>query len=504
MERKNKEWEALQEMPVGASLVKDDIWDMAPLIPSKVVKDGHKKIRFAYIRNPQMKRLVKQYAYYKLSSVKPITLVGVVNGSLPFFIRYLEANGISDFREFDRELYLGFVKYLKEEAGLSDNTGMAVTCTVEEVIRIGQIRGWDVPEGFLFQGLDPVVLWGKNRTKEKVRPIPDDVFGQILSHALHDEKDTLTKAGIIIQSQTGLRIGEVLCIQEGCLGRTREGVDFLETCIRKTEKGEPVRHRVFINELVKDAVCELSEKTRKLREESGLKELFLIRTKGQVSVCKVEKWSARRLRSFIRRHDIRDSSGELYHLRSHQFRATFVRELVKRKIPIAMIMKQYAHVSVEMTSYYLTLQESEVRDIYAEMVLSPESGIAGLRAGEIRKTLSAVYRGKTADEIGDIVSDLARTMSFNPLPTGVCLYDFRRGNCTDGDGCFFYNCPNFITEVQFYPVLKKELEMLELEMNRLKELGHTREWQKQYVKHKYLKPLVEGLEVEIREKENAV
>lgn len=504
MERTDRKWETLREMPVGASLVGDDIWDMSPLMPSKVVKDGHKKLRFAYIKNPLMKKLVKQYAYYKLSSVKPITLVSIVNGSLPFLIRYLEADGLSDFGDFDRGAYLGFIKYLKEEVKVSASTGMAITCIVEEIIRIGQIRGWDVPEEFLFQGLAPVEIWGKDRTKEKVRPIPDDVFQKILSHALHDEKDILTKAGIIIQSQTGLRIGEVLCIQEGCVGRTHEGVDFLETYIRKTEKGEPVRHRVFINGLVKDAVCELTEKTKRLREESGLKELFLIRTRGQVSVCKVEKWSARRLRSFIRRHDIRDSSGELYHLRSHQFRATFVRELVKRKIPIAMIMKQYAHVSVEMTSYYLTLQENEIRDIYAEMVLSPESGIAGLRAGEIRKTLSAVYRGKTEAEIEDIVSGLAKTMSFNPLPTGVCLYDFRRGNCTDGDGCFFYNCPNFITEIQFYPVLKKELEMLELEMVRLKELGHDREWQKQYVKHKYLKPLVDGLEAEIHEKGNAV
>lgn len=503
MEKRNKDWEMLQEMPVGGSLVKDDIWDMSPLMPSKVVKDGRKKLRFLYIRNPHMKRLIKEYAYYKLSVVKPITLVSIVNGSLPFFIRYLEDKGVSDFRDFDRELYLGFVKHLKEEAGIAAGTGMAITCIVEEIIRIGQIRGWDVPEGFLFQGLDPVVLWGKNRTKEKVRPIPEDVFRQILSRALYDERDILTKAGIIIQSQTGLRIGEILCIREGCTGRTGEGDDFLETYIGKTEKGEPVCHRVFINGLVKDAVRELSEKTKKLREESGLKELFLLRTRGQISVCKVEKWSARRLRSFIRRHDIRDSSGELYHLRSHQFRATFVRELVKRKIPIAMIMKQYAHVSVEMTSHYLTLQENEVRDIYAEMVLSPESGIAGLRAGEIRKMLSTVYRGKTADEIEDAISDLAKTMSFNPLPTGVCLYDFRRGNCTDGDGCFFYNCPNFITEIQFYPVLKRELEMLEMEMSRLKELGHTREWQKQYVKYKYLKPLVEELEVEIHEKENA-
>ena len=100
MEKRNKEWETLREMPAGNSRVKDDIWDMSSLMPSKVVKDGHKKLRFTYIGNPQMKVLIKQYAYYKLSSVKPITLVSIVNGSLPFLVRYLETpeRGCRDFR----------------------------------------------------------------------------------------------------------------------------------------------------------------------------------------------------------------------------------------------------------------------------------------------------------------------------------------------------------------------------------------------------------------------
>jgi len=116
--------------------------------------------------------------------------------------------------------------------------------------------------------------------------------------------------------------------------------------------------------------------------------------------------------------------------------------------------------------------------------------------------LDDLFHGKTEDEIDDVITGLAKTMSFNPLPTGVCLYDFRRGNCTDGDGCFFYNCPNYITEVQFYPILKDELDLLEKEMARLKELGHEREWQKQYIKYKYLKPLVESLEVQLNGKES--
>lgn len=135
--------------------------------------------------------------------------------------------------------------------------------------------------------------------------------------------------------------------------------------------------------------------------------------------------------SFVERHDIRDSKGNLYPLTSHQFRATFVRELIKRKVPIAMIMKQYSHVSIEMTAHYLTLQEEEVKEIYSEMILSPESKIAGLRAKEIKGKLGTLFHGKTEEEIDDVITNLSKTMSFNPLPTGVCLYDFRKEDVVD-------------------------------------------------------------------------
>ena len=39
----------------------------------------------------------------------------------------------------------------------------------------------------------------------------------------------------------------------------------------------------------------------------------------------------------------------------------------------------------------------------------------------------------------------------------------------------------------------------EAEMARLKELGYERQWQVEYVKYKYLKPLVEELEVQLHE-----
>ena len=488
----------LNTIMIGDSKYSDDIWNLRPFIKLKTTKESRKYLSFSYIKDADIKETVKQYAYYKLGKVKPQTVRNYINSSLPMFIEYCSINGIHSFVDVSLEDYLTFNLWMKDEKKVAQQTGFMSCHVVEEIICTGQVKGWNVPQFHLPKTETANQLWPtqKSMKTNKTKPIPEDIFDKILYHAVHDEKDILTKAGIIIQSQTGLRINEVLSIREGCVKRTSDGYDYMEVTLGKTEKGEPIIHKVFINELVKKVVTELSEATAKLRKESGLKELFVIRNHG-IHVLNTEKWASNRLPHFIERHDIRDSKSNLYPLTSHQFRATFVRELIKRKVPISMIMKQYSHVSIEMTAHYLTLQEEEVKEIYSDMIFSPESKIAGLRAKEIKGKLDTLFHGKTEEEIDDIITNLSKTMSFNPLPTGVCLYDFRRGNCTDGDGCFFYNCPNYITEVQFYPILKDELELLEKEMARLKELGQEPAYQVQAVKYKYLKPLVESLEVQL-------
>lgn len=485
---------------IGSSRFTDDIWDLRPFISPVGKRERERYLNFGYIQNANIKHVIKLYAYYKLGKVKPVTVVTSVNGSLPAFVAFCNVSGISRLSELTQEQFLAFNVWLKTERNLTNGTGYKCAHVVEEIIKVGQIKAWDVPTTNVLRGIALCRLWNQKRymRMNKTKPIPPDIFDKIMHHAVHDEKNVLTKAGIIIQSQTGLRIGEVLSIQEGCVKNTSDGYSYMEVLLSKTEKGEPIIHKVFINDLVKDAIQELSEFTAPLRKESGMKELFLIRNRG-IRPLTVNTWSVRRLPHFIERWNIRDNMGELYHLTSHQFRATFVREMVKQKIPIALIMKQYAHVSIEMTSHYLTLQAEEIKDIYSDMILSPESKIAGMRAKEIKATLETLFHGKTRDEIDEVIADLTKTMSFNPLPTGVCLYDFRRGNCTDGDGCFMYNCPNYITEVQFYPILKKELDLLDAEMARLKALGYERQWQVEYVKYKYLKPLVDELEAQLHE-----
>lgn len=485
---------------IGDSKFNDDVWDLSPFITSKTTKDSQKKINFDFIKNEDMKLTVKLYAYYRLGKVKPKTVRHNINGQLPSFIKYCDLNNINGFNEITKDIFLNYALWIKEDKKVAQSTGYFRCLVVEEIIKIGQIKGWDVPKTNIFIDFTSNDLWNfKKALKEnKTKPIPEDIFDKILQCALK-EKNILTKAGIIIQSQTGLRINEVLSIRQGCVHTTNDGHDYMEVTLSKTEKGEPIIHKVFINELVKDIVVELEEYTKDLREESELKELFLYKWGNKARVLNPSKWGENRISTFIKTWDIRDNKGNLYPLKSHQFRATFVRELIKRKVPIAHIMKQFAHVSIEMTAHYLTLQEEEVKEIYSDMIFGKDSKIAGLRAKEIKGKLDEKFRGKTEQEIDDIVSNLSKSMSFNPLPTGVCLYDFRRGNCSNGDGCFFYNCPNYVTEIKFYPILKQELDLMEKEMARYKELCQQRSWERQYVKYMYLKPLVDSLEEQINE-----
>lgn len=482
---------------IGTSVFSDDVWDLSPYIPERHHPPCRKKLRFTHIKSPQLRFTVKQYMYYKLGQVKAQSVI-IAMGSMRHILRYCEINGIDSFAGITTQDLLRFAVWLKAERGIGKRMSYLASFAIEELIRIGQIKGWLVPAGDVLVGVTAAELWGSGRDEastKTVKPVPDDVFDEIIRCAVNYRHDVLTKAGIIIQSQTGLRISEVLSIKTGCLHTQESGPAYFETLLSKTVKGEPVTHRVLANELVVDAIAELEAHTVKLREESGLRELFLVRNQG-ISVPNSSTWSSSRLKTFIRKCDIRGADGELYPLKSHQFRATFVKQLVMRQIPISYVMKQFAHVSIEMTCHYLTLQEKEVKEIYSRMLLSPDARIAGIRADDIKGRTAAVFRGKTAGEYDSVIAELSSSITFNPLPGGVCLYDYRRGNCSNGDGCFFYSCPNFITEVSFLPVLRTEMELIEKEMQRTRDLGYERQWQIQYSRYRHLRPLVEQLEAD--------
>lgn len=151
----------LNSIMIGNSRYSDDIWDLRPFITAKSTKESQKYIRFEYISDADMKETVKQYAYYKLGKMKPQTVRGYINSSLPMFIEYCSINGIHSFVDVTLEDYLNFNLWMKDEKKVATSTGLRTCHVVEEIIRIGQIKGWNVPQFHLPKTETANQLWNR-------------------------------------------------------------------------------------------------------------------------------------------------------------------------------------------------------------------------------------------------------------------------------------------------------------------------------------------------------
>lgn len=335
-------------------------------------------IGFSGILQPQIKLLIKQYAAWRLGHVKPVTVRMEVSGRLAHFVQYLSDRKITDPAMFSEREFRAFSWRLCQK-GITGTSGYRIAHTVSELIRAGQRMGWQVTDERISADVMHWQLWTETAQRSAgghTMPIPNAVYRQILYHAVYDETDVITKAGILIQSQTGLRISEVLALRENCLVPDKQGGFLLEYSLKKTEKAEPVRRCVPANELVCEAVEELLRATGKLRAKSGREELFLVKNHG-IRLVSAENWNRGRLRNFLRRWNIKNADGSEYPLHSHQFRATYVKRQLLNGGSIEAVKQQFGHVSPEMTARYVHLSEGELL-----AHLTPYIGQGGDEVGE--------------------------------------------------------------------------------------------------------------------------
>lgn len=170
---------------IGNSCFTDDKWDLRPFITKKTTKESHKYIRFNFIHNEGMKFTVKQYAYYKLGVIKPQTVFGYITGYLPNFIEYCSLNEINSFADITQKDFLEFSLWLKETKKLSASAGYHSSYVVEDLIKTGQIKGWNVPQNNIFRGVTSSQLWNR---KAILKNIEQNLF----------QKMCLTKSFIML------------------------------------------------------------------------------------------------------------------------------------------------------------------------------------------------------------------------------------------------------------------------------------------------------------------
>lgn len=490
----------------------DDKWDLSPLITHNLegLSLSRRIINFSKCKEPLIRNILKKYTWITLAkgNKKATSICSSINDSfIQRTYKFLDKNKFKTFEEFDlKKIYL-IIDFLKDKC-LSPSSINSSIINMLEILNTSFTYKWEgASKKFIV--LDDKIsnILGLKKYEEFKKTydksVPDDIFNQIIYYAINvddylleyrNKKPlmrkgfkmiNLAKFGILIQSYTGLRISEILTLKYDCLEIDDENNYWLNYTSSKTKK-EPITEKIIISKETKSTTEKLINLSQPYRDYiynantelyNGIKNniFFSISNRKDkiITVPRSNEWSVKELKRFIKRNDIqfRKETNKyiLYPLKSHQFRHTFAKNLINSGVPIRVIERHYAHVSIDMTNNYITLKNKKLESDYIDTFLKSDYIYSSGSIGDEFKDI--VNNLKLEKDLSDIIDELSKRFGINPLPMGMCLMDFKKGHCTNtgSEGCYYSNCKDFVSNSNFLNTFYKQKELIETEIERTKD-----------------------------------
>ncbi len=199
---------------------------------------------------------------------------------------------------------------------------------------------------------------------KNIKYIPEGVLRQLddsleyLAPAEHIPKVVLLRAA-------GWRTSDILNLRyDTCLERTAQGW-WLVGDIQKTRV---LNHRVPITDEVAAVVqVVIDEVKEKSTPENNPNKFLFVRLdgkrKGQAPNGAYIQWALNRL---VKKCNIVDEQGQLFHFNNHAFRHTKAVELINNGMNLVHVQKWMAHASPEMTLRYAKILDTTMRQSWEE------------------------------------------------------------------------------------------------------------------------------------------
>jgi integrase len=469
--------ESVRDFKCGNSVFLDDIWDFKGLIPGgEIWHDAKCRLDFTLFESPAIRETIKWYIHSELL-INGFNSVKRKLAAFSTFRKYLKENpDIYSFNEITKVRLEDFFRFVLSDTKADGEPLSAVSKkkaaqVIQELLTRGAVKGWDVPSNTTYvkalynsliinnRDIKSGTEFGKTK---KVLPENEIVSNLITTSlkALDEEDDILTAASIIISSQLGCRIEELLCIETGCLLPV-DGKMYLTYTTKKTKK-TPVEVTKPANELVCRAIKKLEEYSLPFRKESGLPNLFLTRNRSKkgwpVQVASHANWNKNRLRPFVKKHNLCDSKGQLLNLTSHYFRHICATYAYKGGMKTHDVAELLGHSSIMMTETY---DHTEDKQKIVSEILSGVTPIATTNK-MVLESLEGdqnPFKGKTIYQI----EKLRRALKVELLPHGLCTHHPMRGEPCEQDGACL-GCSNFLASARHISVYEKRLERIDMEL----------------------------------------
>lgn len=454
-------------------LLKKDVWHTINDLGLQT--NQHERvltISFESIRQDWLKTTSKLYVIVRSNRKLSAAYIKDEVQYLSRFSQFIEQKSIFRFEQIDNQLFDEYDYYLKS-LKLSPKTITHQYTALSSFFNCCRDEGWLEVNTYWFKGR-------RNRSTPKnddVEYIPEEIWQQLNEH-LHYLPEPIQRMVIVIRA-TGLRIGELLNLPLDCLRKRDDQwrIRFL------TEKYKVDDELPICEELVV-IIKEQQEYIRQNFKDS-YNNLFASNTSGSNHYLPVPKVMhlrglSQRLNKLAQEHNICTNEGQVWHFKSHQFRRTFATIMTNGGVRDLIIQKYLRHRSPDMQNYYKHLYKEVLGDEYQELMKE---------TSYINSTGKLVLTHKPKDLITEAIR---RRMHQITTQYGECHRPMLEAPCQTVNAC--WQCEHWLTSTDDLPVLKQDLQRVEIELNTISALGMVRQQQTLTVDKQLLLIRIEGLQ----------
>jgi integrase len=300
--------------------------------------------------------------------------------------------------------------------------------------------------------LDDITLWGwVERPSRRLvfasdiprlpRPLPralaPDVDAALMA-AVATLHDSFARCGILLLRHAGLRLGELLDLELGCVVDYGPTGTWLRVPLGKlgTERSVPLDATAV--GALDEWVAQRGRQRPLPHPRDGHPTDFLFVERGR----RLKQWRVRKdLEAAARAAGLSAPAGEPMRVTPHQLRHTYATELANSGMSLQALMALLGHATAEMTLRYATLANPALRSAYDEAM------------GKVRRCLPIVVAGRPAppERAEWLRSEFLKTR----LAGGYCSRHLTAEACPYANVC--ETCDNFTPTPDFVPLLQAQL-----------------------------------------------
>jgi len=404
---------------------------------------GNLESRLAVVAAAEIRRVLLAYLHAKQAVLKVYSIRNLASHLAAFgeFLteRYPTVTAVPQLRRAHIEAYCVFVQTRRWRGQRACDKQIGSYSIIAGLVAVRSFLddiaawGWaDAPERRLMFASDV-----PRPPRQLPRALPPDV-DQALMAAVGDLSDDFARTGLTVLRGAGLRIGELLDLELGCVVDYGSAGTWLRVPLGKlnSERSVPLDEPTAAA-LAAWAAQRGTQRAMPHSRDGRMVDFLFLERGRRPSAARIE----RGLADAVRAARLTGPDGAPLHLVPHQLRHTYATSLANAGMSMQALMALLGHTTPEMTLRYATLASPALHDAY-------ETAMGRMRP---RLPIAPVGRPLLPDRLQWLRAEMLKTR----VAHGYCARELAAEGCPYANIC--ETCENFAPAPEFLPAIAAQV-----------------------------------------------